>query len=351
LRWRQAEYQALLALPDASKSRVVPLITIPAIEFDFETNTLKRNAHQHVFPFPKRFKKKWGTRPAWIDVDPTLHAETMNDGEDIYTFVFDGLRAAKAAAVPVVTLAAPDNVKSALRTIVTQDARGIALRARFEDIMRPTFTSSARAILSEIGVDVAQTDLILDLGSPNYEPYDAFAGALGIALKRLGNLANYRNVVLVGTAIPESLGDVGKEGAMIPRHDWAFYKTFVAKLPDGIRRPNYGDYTIVHPSFLAMDMRMVKSAGKVVYATANGQWAIWKGGAFRPNPEQMHDHCAEIVASPHFLGKGFSYGDDYIADCAVKAVSASNLTQWKKVAINHHMALLLSELATLTGAP
>ena len=51
LRWRQAEYQALLRLDESIKDRIVPLITIPPIEFDFEAGIPKKTMHEHVHPF------------------------------------------------------------------------------------------------------------------------------------------------------------------------------------------------------------------------------------------------------------------------------------------------------------
>ena len=42
LRWRQAEYQALLRLDESIEDRIVPLITIPPIEFDFGREYLRK---------------------------------------------------------------------------------------------------------------------------------------------------------------------------------------------------------------------------------------------------------------------------------------------------------------------
>ena len=66
LRWRQAEYQALFRLKEPVKRRVVPLLTIPPVEFDFEVGELKKTVHEHVQPFVPRYLKKWGCRPAWV---------------------------------------------------------------------------------------------------------------------------------------------------------------------------------------------------------------------------------------------------------------------------------------------
>ena len=45
LRWRLAERQALAELSDKAKDSVVPLITIPDLEFDFEDGTPNRWRH------------------------------------------------------------------------------------------------------------------------------------------------------------------------------------------------------------------------------------------------------------------------------------------------------------------
>src|SRR5208283_850440 len=114
-------------------------------------------------------------------------------------------------------------------------------------------------------------------------------------------------------------------------HDWLFYRALVETLPERMRRPNFGDYTIVHPEFSPVDMRTIKPAGKVVYTTTDS-WEVRKGGAFRDNPQQMHAHCASIVACGKFKGPSYSCGDDYIAKCAVGKEGPSNQTRWKDVA-------------------
>lgn len=350
LRWRQGEYQALLELTDKAKAKSVPLITIPHIEYDFEASKLKHTVHEHVEPFPRRYKAKWGTRPAWIDIDKSLHDDGMKSGQNVVSYVFENLRQNGAQAVPVLTIGTEASVVARVASEIQKDKRGMALRARFEDIMRPTYTQAARDLMQSAGVTPDEVDFILDLGAPNYEPYGAFATGLRAALTRLGDLPKFRNFVLLGTAMPDTLSEVSKDGADLPRHDWLFYKSFVGSLPANIRRPNYGDYTVVHPSFTALDMRMLKPAGKIVYATSSS-WSVYKGGAFRGNEEQMHDHCDELVHSPEYAGPAFSYGDEYINLCANRKEGPSNQTQWKKVAINHHITQVLNDLSMLGGGP
>jgi hypothetical protein len=350
IRWRQGEYQALHRLTNRTKERVVPLITIPEVEFDFEERRPKKSVQEHVHPFAARYKSKWANRPAWVGVHKSIVLSKMDDGRDIFTYVFDELRAFQASAVPAIPLGANPSTVGAVAAIVKRDCLGAAISVRLEDLMKPTPTAVIRTLVATLRADLSNTDLIIDLGAPNFEPYVTFSGALIMALRRLSDLDVFRNFVLIGTGIPETFKDVGRGFDEIPRHDWLFYQTLIAKLPAGMRRPTFGDYTIVHPNFAPVDMRKIKSAGKIVYTTPRN-WAIRKGGAFRDNPAQMHDHCADLVKRPIFKGASYSSGDDYIAKCAVRREGPSNQTRWKDVAINHHITHVLDDLSTFDGHP
>lgn len=203
-------------------------------------------------------------------------------------------------------------------------------------------------LVGKLSLQLKEVDLIIDLRAPNFEPYQQFARALIEILNSYRDLSAYRNLVLISSAIPESYGQIAKGIDEIPRHDWLFYKTLHATLPQGMRRPVYGDYTTVNPEFSLnnLDMRMIKPAGKIIYTTPT-IWATSKGRAFRDHPEDMIDNCRTIVSDPkfQFQGADFSDGDHYIAQCAAGEKGTSNLTFWKRVMINHHITAVLNDLA------
>lgn len=350
LRWRQGEYQALAHLAASAKDRIVPYITIPEVEFDFEERQPKKSVQKHVQPFAARFKGKWGQRPAWIGVHHNIADKPMSDGRDVVAYVFDELRSLEANGIPAVPLDAAPPIVVSVKAAVSTDGRGAAITIRLEDLMKADARTRVEGLAASLGLALNKVDLVVDLGAPNFEPYDAFAGALIGVLRRLGDLRAFRNFVVIGTAMPKTFKEVAKGADQLPRHDWLFYRVLFSRMPDGMRRPSYGDYTIVHPEFTAVDMRMIKAAGKLVYTTPTA-WEVRKGGSFRNNPEQMHDHCASIVASGAFRGFGYSFGDDYIAKCAARTAKASNQTRWKEVAVNHHITHVLEDLATLCAVP
>ena len=349
LRWRQGEYQALARLVDAAKERIVPYVTIPEVEFDFELWQPKKTVQEHVHPFSARFNAKWGQRPAWVGVHPSISGKPMGDDRDIFTYVFEALRAFQARAVPAVPLDAAPAIVASVRVICGIDGLGAAIAIRLEDLMKSDARTRIETLAASLDLALDEVDLVIDLGAPNFEPYETFAGALIATMRRLGDLHTFRNLVLIGTAIPETFKDVTKGADQLLRHDWLFYITLLGKMPTGMRQPNFGDYTIVHPEFAPVDMRKIKSSGKLIYTTPTA-WEVRKGGAFRDNPGQMHDHCASIVASDKFNGAGFSSGDDYIAKCANRTKGPSNQPWWKFVTINHHITRVLDDLATLGAA-
>lgn len=351
LRWRQGEYQALLRLKGRVKAKVVPLISIPDVEFDFESRQLKSTIHAHVFPFVRRYNAKWGKRPAWITLEDSIAVGRMDDGRHVFDYVFDGLRSHNASAVPALPLGADTDTVLAAARATSRDHKGAGVTIRLEDLMRPGVQTKLLALANELALPAQEVDLIVDLRAPNFQPYHTFANALIMAIRGLGDIDALRNFVLISTAVPETFRNIAMGSDEIPRHDWLFFQTLLRRLPREMRRPIYGDYTTVHPAFTAVDMRKIKPAGKIIY-TASTTWATRKGGAFRDNPAQMHTHCAEIVNGAHFefRGRGFCFGDKYIADCAVGHAGHSNLTRWKEVGVNHHITLVAEDLANFFAA-
>lgn len=352
LRWRLGEYQALLRLKPEIKNRIMPLIVIPPIEFDFEQRRPKKSVDDHVCRFGDRYEKKWGRRPAWISLDESIAKGRMNDGSHIFDFVFNGIRYYGANAAPAVRLSSDSDTLAAAARAIARDLQGVGIIVRLEDLMSQTARKKIVRLLKTLSVPLALADLIIDLGAPNFQPYETFAAALIGELRQLGDLSVYRNFVLVSSAIPPSLKNVARGTDSIPRHDWLFYHVLAGKMPSEMRRPVYGDHTTIHPDFVALDFRMIKSAGKVVYTAAN-KWVTRKGRAFQTDRKQMHSHCATIVkdAEFQFRGANFSAGDSYIAECAVRKEGPSNLSRWKEVAINHHISVVVDDLAKLAAAP
>ena len=168
LRWRQGEYQALARLAAAAKDRIVPYVTIPEVEFDFELWQPKKTVQEHVHPFAARFNAKWGRRPAWVGVHPSISGKPMGDGRDIFTYVFEALRAFQTNAMPAVPLDASSPMVASVATIVATHGLGSAIAVRLENLMKPDARTRIEALAASLGLLLDEVDLIIDLGAPNF---------------------------------------------------------------------------------------------------------------------------------------------------------------------------------------
>ena len=121
LRWKQGEYQALLRLSAGARAGIVPLIEVPEIGFDFETKTEAKSVDEHLQPFAGRVREKWGREECFVDVRNVGATERLATGQDVVTFVFDGLRARGVTAVPVVGPAEGNETQDAVRDIVANE--------------------------------------------------------------------------------------------------------------------------------------------------------------------------------------------------------------------------------------
>lgn len=130
----------------------------------------------------------------------------------------------------------------------------------------------------------------------------------------------------------------------VHRHEWELYKCLTHELKD-VRAPRYSDYTIETPEFVSQDMRLLKPAGKIVYTT-DKSWEVVKGKQFRGNEIQMVSHCKSIANAKFYYGHLYSIGDKKIFDTAFNGSSTGTLGTWKDVAINHHITVVVNQLAT-----
>lgn len=344
LKWRMGEYQALLRLKDAVKDAIVPLFIIPPVEYDFDEQRPKKTLEEHISPFADRYRIKWGNRKSLIDIDISLENQSMLSGKGTLLHIFDEIRSNNGNAIPVISPRNGTEHIKHVKTISKKDNKGLALRLRIEDLIDKNFNERIETLLKVLDCKKEQVDLIVDLVAPQaFEPYQGFGKALISIIKRIEGLNSYRSFVVAGTSL--SMNAVKQPGADVSRHEWLFYKHLYSTYKSEARIPTFADYTIERPEFVNLDMRLIKSSGKIVYTTKD-KWHIQKGGAFRDNPSQMQKHCRNIIKSAHYEGASYSAGDLRIKQTAKGEENFGNLTTWKWVGVNHHITMVVEQLAS-----
>lgn len=349
LKWRQGEYQALLRLPDSVKDRTVPLIEITPPDFDFETWTPSKTIDQHLGTFATRFHKKWGVRLALLDCGLLEPTALMQGGKHPLQYLCEEAFARGATIVPVIRLHSNAAYGSAAAAANAMMQTGVALRCSLDEAMDPDFDANVGALLQQIGVALADCDVILDLEAPSWEPHDVLVGIVAAAILASNTMANARSLTLAGTSFPASMAEVTGPLQFWPRREWTFYRALLGALGSTARKPTFSDYAIAANGYSQMDMRKVKPSATIRYTCDDG-WLIAKGVNVRDNGFGQYRGCSGIVTgSSQFLGSGYSPGSDYIEACRDGNASTGSLTTWRWVGSNHHITKVVNDLAILFG--
>lgn len=349
LKWKQGEYQAIFKLSSNTKKKLIPLIEVPEIGYDFETRQLSKSIDDHLSPFARRVRGKWGTETCLVDTHLIDPSQRLENGVHPLVFVFDGLRSQGVAAIPITRMRQDSDYKRAIASIIATNQSGLGFRVTLEEVANRNFRSSVDALLQEYAIELDECDLILDLGAPNFIPLDGFAGLVYSVISGLPYLNKWRTFTLVSTSFPQTMGEVGRGASIIPRYEWLLYKSVAHSLKaNGTRIPGFGDYTINHPAVLAIDMRVVKPNASIRY-TIPDAFLIIKGLNVRDHKfGQYRGLCNQVIKSPHYKGQSYSEGDKYISGCASGVCSTGQLTTWRWVGTNHHMELLAEDIANLS---
>ena len=346
LRWKQGEYLAVSQLPDTTKHMFTPLIEIPPKGYDFEEKREKKTIDKHLEPVAKRVRKNWGNSPCFIDLSLIESTERMEIGIHPVSFVFDKLREMRCLGIPVTGLNRDPEYQREIRTALTNDKSGVCLRITIEQAAKSSFKTDSDSILSTLGIHASDSDLILDLGAPNFVPLGGFAMTIQAIVTKLPYLNDWRTFTILGTSFPETMAGIKMGSEVVPRYEWRLYKILVASFREaGLRLPSFGDYAISHPRIIDMDMRIVKPNATIKFTIDDG-WYIVKGNNVRDyGYEQFHELSKQVLASRYYRDSTFSWGKEYIQQCANRRAKRGNLTKWVQVGTNHHVEKVVQDIA------
>jgi hypothetical protein len=163
----------------------------------------------------------------------------------------------------------------------------------------------------------------------------------------------WRNVVLLGTTMPRSLGggivEAGTVGRLA-RKEWLLW---LALRQSGVSRlPTYGDYAVQHPEppldvtegQLPLGMR-----GAIRY-THETVTVIPRAKAPRHEEgrEQYRQLCRVLVDQPEFAGRAYTWGDRQVAECADGSREPGWEDHWRGAGTSHHLRFVVDQLAGLS---
>ena len=356
LKWKLGEQSAVKPLSDAQKQVTFPIAELQERPYDWEKAKHKKTWDKHIEDVAKATAKHWGTKYEIAFDQPLGSGDALTSTSGTaWEHLFTQLWAHGINAVPVVSnTAALVEVAALLKVSVTHGRTRWVMRfVVAPDAPTPSAADVAKwfkGMLAALKTTPALVDAVLDVG--HVGQWDVKAQAAGVAqcLAAVAALGPWRNIVLASGAFPENLAGIPKGLIQIERKDWALYlEVRKAALLKSVKL-RYGDYAVSHIAAFDKDPRMLKMSANLRYA----HWTLWhviKGTSVRDYGfAQYHDICRVLTSLPIFMGASFSQGDtNYDAVANDPLVKPGNATIWRKDATNHHIHVVLSQLASLSG--
>lgn len=350
---RQGERLALRVLDPRVKDQCTPLFVMHPVPKNLDTGGPQSTVDEHVRKAPAQLVRDWGTRPAMIDLRHLPADERMADGEHPLAWLVEACAAAGLLLAPVVSATRDSAYRQAAFLIAQAIGTGLCFRlppSEWTDLSTPSGAGRLLALVSETGLPPEAIHLVLDVeGDVNAAP-SITATALRDALKALPDATRWRSVTVAGTGMPTGTAEVGADQvANLPRLEWQVWRLLTSS-PDH-RLPSFGDYCVQHPDPMSdFDPRFMQSAAQLRY-TIPQHWFVARGRGMRVGgTEQVRELAAQVIAHPQYSGRQFSWGDEWLADCAARACSAGNQMVWRKAATSHHITYVVRQIANLLGS-
>ena len=339
LKWKGGEAKALTNIAADVKPLIFPLLEIVP-------DSDREDPDEPSRPYPdivKSIATAWGTQPVAIDVGLLDATALASQGsKHLLEYMFNFARLHGLQAVPVTGIDSDPAHDAAVGRIVAQDQRGAVIRVTGEALLEDTLLDDLRAVLQRVGAVPEMVDLLLDWGYVDPAQHRSIAMAASGVLGLVAD-APWRSTTFASGCFPQVLTQVGT--TTLPRADWSMWCRIHGQKAH--RRVRFGDYAIAHPVYA---LTPYSGAANIRY-TLETEWLICRGhkvtGAAYGGHAQFITLAAGLVADPRYCGASFSWGDGYIAQCAAGTVTSGNLTTWRAVGTNHHLAFVGRQIAKI----
>lgn len=361
LKTKAGELDALEKLRPADKASFTPLLEIIPVPVTWPDPPAEpfpsKSIDDHVNHLSKAIADAWGSRsPLFVDGGYIEEEDVLNDGSEPIVGFLRALNSKGVNAIPVIGFNRLLEYNDACKEFATDHAVDLCLRLTPYDLDdAASLEIQTKQLLAYLGLTPARIHLVVDYASISPVLRGAMSVTLPFQIASIPYLKQWKTLTLTATAFPTDLAEVERNTTdVFARSEWEIW----SMLHDGRHRlgrlPTFGDYTVTHPNLLILDPRVIRISPKIKYCDKL-QWVVAKGEAFRrkkdpkPNipPGVQYPLLSKLIMEHEaWCGSGFSWGDEFIANCANREVTGS-AQNWVTVGTVHHIVFVLQQLASL----
>lgn len=332
-------------------SALRPLFVVHPVPTDPRTGAYKKSVQAHLEQVAGELVKDWGWEPAFIDLRWVDTSQPMSDGShaiQLFLSVADSLGLKLAPAIS--TSHQPSYRQAA---IAAANAVGATLCLRLAptewyDLGSPVGDGRLEGLLAETARPASDIHVILDLEDQITATTALVLAAVRPALQNIPHAHDWASLTVAATGMPIGTQQVGRNGsAELPRLEWELWQLLNGP---GYRRPSFGDYAVQHPDPRSDFNPLYMDSSAQLRYTIRRDWFVARGAGVKKNGnDQIRVLADQVTSHPEFSGSGFSWGDDWISDCASGLCSPGSQGVWRKVTTNHHLTYVVNQLANLVG--
>ena len=346
LKGKEGEFAALESLAPEIKTQITPLIEIPAVPFNFTLGKSAKTLDEHLRTLPDRLLKCLGSHSFYIQTPYFGDDDQLEDDRCALDALLTNCSKKHLHPIPVLSTDSTAECLNAVRKLIETGGKA-CIRLVWEDFSEDVDTNKLiqKLLRSVNKASVSGLDLIVDLGELKTEPSVSVLMAR-TALHQAQKLGAWDRIVLAAASFPEDLSGVSAASVdTLPRREWQLWQALQRKpalLPENLI---FGDNAISHPVPRELDPRIMRMSASIRYTTVE-HWLILKGrNVTQYGFEQYFELCKRLTKRPEYKGKDFSWGDDFIWQCAHHESGPGNATTWRKVGVNHHITFVVRQLA------
>lgn len=342
------DLRAVGALSSGVREIIKPLIeTMPV-------NREKNTTEEHVFKFCDYIRKHVPLGEVFVDFFGLFPDESVEDGTNAIIYGYRLLKSLGRTVTPVYGLERNDDLWEELGKLAMAFGKGFTFRLRRDDLADYLIDETWGAILertAQMGLRPQDVDILLDFADLSDTTVSEITDIAYSFLWHNQRIRDFRSVIVAGSSALKTVTDVGKDDQKeVLRTELHLWSELWRDMPDDFK-PVYGDYGVIHPDFSDLGPNKYMNA-KIRY-TAGDKILYFRGhGLLHPEKDyvQYHGLASLVRSDTRFRGRGYSFGDAYLDNCAQRQSTHGSPATWVKADMNHHLTYVALQVGRLIPA-
>lgn len=349
----KSEFQAVAEMSKKDMQRSLPLFEVSRIG----TNILEAKRFESCSEIKTAYLNEvcsgisevWAGRLAMVDAYHWAADATIENGEHIIPYIYSTLTTMGVSIIPVIGYDRweDNSYRLALQSYNVAPDGSYCLRldtTAIDDSAEPEFfQENITTILDDLNLEPIRCSVLIDFGDVTNSTVEALTAKAIAIINQLSNFG-FQYFITSGCSLPKTIDAAVKKVdsvGFVARREMLLWQ---ALRKEKTSTPIiYGDYGVRGPS-TNEGVKSKHTNGKIRY-TIDKQFFVVRGHSMSlpGKGEQMYTLAQTLVASSHYMGEPFSWGDWRIAECSRKKFKGA-AAQWITIDTSHHMAYAVSEV-------